>query len=286
MTTILVTGSNGQLGNEMQQVAKQHPSYKFIFTDVAELDICDKPTLEAFANENSVNYIVNCAAYTAVDKAETDQELCYKINRIAAKNIGEVATHLNIKVIHVSTDYVFDGTNHIPYTEDMAVCPTSIYGKSKLDGENALLASCNQAVIIRTSWLYSSFGNNFVKTMIRLGNERDSLGVIFDQVGTPTYAADLADAIMKVIVHPTFTPGIYHFSDEGVCSWYDFTKTIHRICGITCTVNPIETKDYPVPTSRPHYSVLNKSKIKTTYGITIPHWEESLVKCLEIIQNA
>lgn len=281
MKTILVTGSNGQLGSEMQKVAKQYSDFNYIFTDVAELDICDKAALESFCRENAINFIVNCAAYTAVDKAENDQDLCYKINKDAVQNIGQIAAALNIKVIHISTDYVFDGTNHIPYTEDMVVCPTSVYGKSKLDGENELIKICNEAVIIRTSWLYSSFGNNFVKTMIRLGKERDSLGVIFDQVGTPTYAADLADAIMKIITHHTFVPGIYHFSNEGVCSWYDFTKSIHKMSGIHCNVKPIETKDYPVPTPRPHYSVLNKSKIKNNYGIIIPHWEESLAKCLE-----
>lgn len=286
MQTILVTGSNGQLGSEMQQAAKRFPNFKYIYTDVAELDICDKNTLNNFVKENAVTVIVNCAAYTAVDKAEDDVELCYKINRDAVKNIAEVAKENNVKVVHVSTDYVFDGTNYIPYTEDMPVCPSSVYGKSKLEGEQVLLESCDEAVIIRTSWLYSSFGNNFVKTMMKLGTERDALNVIFDQVGTPTYAADLADSILNIISHKNFVAGIYHFSDEGVCSWYDFTKTIHRIANITCNVQPIETKDYPVRTPRPHYSVLNKAKIKSTYGIAIPHWEESLKKCISILQNA
>jgi len=286
MQTILVTGSNGQLGSEMQQAAKRFPNFKYIYTDVAELDICDKNTLNDFVKENRVNFIVNCAAYTAVDKAEDDIELCYKINRDAVKNIAEVAKENYIKVVHVSTDYVFDGTNYIPYTEDMPVCPSSVYGKSKLEGEQVLMESCNDAVILRTSWLYSSFGNNFVKTMMKLGTERDNLNVIFDQVGTPTYAADLADSILNIISHESFVPGIYHFSDEGVCSWYDFTKTIHRIAKITCNVQPIETKDYPVRTPRPHYSVLNKAKIKSTYGISIPHWEVSLEKCIHLIHNA
>ena len=286
MQTILVTGSNGQLGSEMQQAAKRFPNFKYIFTDVAELDICDKNTLNNFVKKNGVNFIVNCAAYTAVDKAEDDVELCYKINRDAVKNIAEVAQENAVKVVHVSTDYVFDGTNYVPYTEDMPVCPSSVYGKSKLEGEQVLLENCKDAVIIRTSWLYSSFGNNFVKTMMKLGTERDNLNVIFDQVGTPTYAADLAENILNVISHESFVPGIYHFSDEGVCSWYDFTKTIHRIANITCNVQPIETKDYPVRTPRPHYSVLNKAKIKSTYGISIPHWEESLEKCINLIHNA
>lgn len=283
MTTILITGSNGQLGNEMRQASVRFPAFNYLFTDVAELDICNKTAIENFVAENKVDFIVNCAAYTAVDKAEDDTELCYKINKDAVRNIAEVANANDIKVIHVSTDYVFDGTNHIPYTEDEPVCPSSVYGKSKLDGERELTDVCNQSAIIRTSWLYSSFGNNFVKTMIKLGTERDALNVIFDQVGTPTYAADLADAIMKMISNETFTPGIYHFSNEGVCSWYDFTKTIHRIAGISCNVQPIETKDYPTRTPRPHYSVLNKAKIKTTYGISIPHWEESLMKCMELL---
>lgn len=286
MQTILVTGSNGQLGSEMQQAAKRFSNFKYIFTDVAELDICDKNTLNNFVKENGVNFIVNCAAYTAVDKAEDDVELCYKINRDAVENIAVVAQENNVKVVHISTDYVFDGTNYIPYTEDMPVCPSSVYGKSKLEGEQVLVENCEEAVIIRTSWLYSSFGNNFVKTMMKLGTERDNLNVIFDQVGTPTYAADLADTILNIISHNNFVPGIYHFSDEGVCSWYDFTKTIHRIANIKCNVQPIETKDYPVRTPRPHYSVLNKAKIKSTYDIFIPHWEESLEKCINLIHNS
>ena len=286
MTTILITGSNGQLGNEMQQAAVRFPDFKYIYTDVAELDICDKSALDAFVKANNVNVIVNCAAYTAVDKAEDDVELCYKINRDAVRNIAEVGSENKVKVVHVSTDYVFDGTNYLPYTEDMPVCPATVYGKSKLEGEQALLKNCKESVILRTAWLYSSFGNNFVKTMMKLGTERDSLGVIFDQVGTPTYAADLADAIMQLISSETFVPGIYHFSDEGVCSWYDFTKTIHRMANITCDVKPIETKDYPARTPRPHFSVLNKGKIKSTYGISIPHWEVSLEKCIQLLQNS
>ncbi|MBP7612633.1 MAG: dTDP-4-dehydrorhamnose reductase [Paludibacter sp.] len=286
MTTILITGSNGQLGNEMQQAAVRFPDFNYIYTDVAELDICDKSALDAFVKANNVNVIVNCAAYTAVDKAEDDVELCYKINRDAVRNIAEVANDNKVKVVHISTDYVFDGTNYLPYTEDMPVCPATVYGKSKLEGEQALLENCKESVILRTAWLYSSFGNNFVKTMIKLGTERDSLGVIFDQVGTPTYAADLADAILQLLRNETFVPGIYHFSDEGVCSWYDFTKTIHRMANITCDVKPIETKDYPARTPRPHFSVLNKGKIKSTYGISIPHWEVSLEKCIGLLHNS
>jgi len=285
MQTILITGSHGQLGNEMQQAANKFPAFNYLYTDVEDLDICDKNALDTFVKANKVNIIVNCAAYTAVDKAEDDVALCFKINSDAVRNIGEVANDNGLKVVHISTDYVFDGTNHVPYTEDQQVCPSSVYGKSKLAGEQALTESCDQSVILRTAWLYSSFGNNFVKTMMKLGTERDSINVIFDQIGTPTYAADLAKTILQILNHENFIPGIYHFSDEGVCSWYDFTKSIHRIAGITCDVHPIETKDYPARTPRPHYSVLNKAKLKAVYGITIPHWEESLVKCIEILKQ-
>lgn len=282
---VLVTGAKGQLGNEMQIASKRYDSFRYFFTDVDELDICDKETLNRFVTENTIHYIINCAAYTAVDKAEEDIEHCYQINKTAVANIAQVARDNRIKVVHVSTDYVFDGTNYIPYTELMPVSPSTVYGKSKLEGENILFEMCKQAVVIRTSWLYSSFGNNFVKTMMKLGAERDTLNVVFDQVGTPTCAADLADAIFRIIEHPNFTPGVYHYSNEGVCSWYDFTKSIHRIAGISCHVLPIESKDYPAKTPRPHYSVLNKTKIKKQYDITIPHWEESLEKCISILKR-
>ncbi len=285
MLTVLITGSHGQLGNEMQLASVRFPQFKYIFTDIDELDICDKKALDSFVKVNEVNTIVNCAAYTAVDKAEDDIELCYKINAEAVQNIGEVATANGLKVIHVSTDYIFDGSTNIPYTEDQPVCPATVYGKSKLAGDEALLETCSESIILRTSWLYSSFGNNFVKTMMKLGTERDSLNVIFDQVGTPTYAADLADVILQILSHTTFTPGIYHYSNEGVCSWYDFTISIHRIAGISCNVQAIETKDYPVRTPRPQYSVLNKTKIKNTFGISIPHWEKSLEKCIAVLQK-
>lgn len=284
MKNILITGANGQLGNEIQLLAKQYTDYNFIFTDVDTLDICDKEAVLAFVQTNKINYILNCAAYTAVDNAEDNEALCAKINCDAVRNLGEAATSVGAKVIHVSTDYVFDGTNYMPYTEDAPTCPKSVYGQTKLNGEQALFKVCPESAVIRTAWLYSEFGNNFVKTMLRLGNEREQLGVIFDQVGTPTYAADLASAIMVIVTSAeagNFHPGIYHFSDEGACSWYDFTVSILKLAGITsCKVKPIETKDYPTKASRPHYSVLNKGKIKNTYGISIPHWEVSLQKCL------
>lgn len=282
-TTILVTGSKGQLGNEMQVVKKRYHQLKYLFTDIDELDICNQNAVETFFSGHKIDYVVNCAAYTAVDKAEEDVELCYAINEKAIRILGETAAKHGAKVIHVSTDYVFDGTSYLPYTEDMQVCPATVYGKSKLAGENALLTVCPDAVIIRTSWLYSSFGNNFVKTMLRLGKERDSLNVIFDQIGTPTYAGDLADAIMRIVSAGKFVGGIYHYSNEGVCSWYDFTKAILRVAGINCNVLPIESKEYPAKTPRPHYSVLNKQKIKSTYNINIPYWEDSLVRCVSVL---
>jgi dTDP-4-dehydrorhamnose reductase len=283
MKKILITGSKGQLGNEMRVLSTQYPAYSFLFTDLEELDITDSDALVNFFTKEKPDFVVNCAAYTAVDKAEDDVELCYKINRNAVRNLGAATKSIHAKIIHVSTDYVFDGTSYIPYTEDMPVCPATVYGKSKLAGEQTLMDVCPESVIIRTSWLYSSFGNNFVKTMIKLGNERAHLNVIFDQVGTPTYAADLATVIMKVIDSGNFVRGIYHFSDEGVCSWYDFTKEIHAIADINCDVKPIESKDYPTPTPRPHYSVLNKAKIKSTYGIEIPYWKDSLRKCIDLL---
>ncbi|MDR2840829.1 MAG: dTDP-4-dehydrorhamnose reductase [Paludibacter sp.] len=277
---ILITGSNGQLGNEMRIIAEKFTEINFFFTDVAELDITDKQAIESFIAAHNINIIVNCAAYTAVDRAENDHVLCYTLNRDAVRNLGEVAQAADVKIIHISTDYVFDGSNNVPYSEDASICPLGVYGKSKAAGESELLNVCSNAIIIRTAWLYSTFGNNFVKTMLRLGRERDSLNVVFDQIGSPTYAADLATAILSIITSEKWLAGIYHFSNEGVCSWYDFTKSIHRIANITCDVRPVESKDYPTPTVRPHYSVLNKAKIKSTYGITIPHWEEALCRCL------
>jgi dTDP-4-dehydrorhamnose reductase len=282
---VLITGSNGQLGSELQVASVDFPEFNYFFTDIDVLDICDIQALEDYVTANHIRAIVNCAAYTAVDKAEDDVELCYRINQKAVCNIAEVALKHALSIIHVSTDYVFDGSAHVPLTEDMPTSALGVYGKSKLAGENDLLRVCSDAIVIRTSWLYSSFGGNFVKTMLRLGAERDSLNVIFDQIGTPTYAADLAIAILKILSSDKWMPGIYHFSNEGVCSWYDFTKRIHKLAGIYCRVNPIETKEYPTRTPRPHYSVLNKSKIKSTFGIEIPYWEDSLEKCIQIIQS-
>lgn len=278
---ILVTGANGQLGNEMQILAKENLLHTYYFTDVQELDICDKEAVWNFISENKIELIVNCAAYTAVDKAEDNPELARQLNSEAAKEMACAAQACGAAMIQVSTDYVFDGTAHIPYTEDCAPCPDSVYGSTKLAGEQAVMEHCEQAAVIRTAWLYSTFGNNFVKTMIRLGKERDSLGVVFDQIGTPTYAHDLARAIYAMI-DKGVVRGIYHFSNEGVCSWYDFTLAIHRLVGITsCKVTPLHTAEYPAKANRPHYSVLDKTKIKAIYGIEIPHWEESLKNCLK-----
>ena len=280
MKNILITGANGQLGNEMRVLSAENKEYTYFFTDVAELDICNAQAILDFVKANDINVIVNCAAYTAVDKAEESIELCTKLNADAVGYLAEAAEANGAEFIQISTDYVFDGTAHVPYQETEPTCPNSVYGHTKLAGEQNALTLCSRSMVIRTAWLYSTFGNNFVKTMIRLGKERDSLGVIFDQIGTPTYARDLARAIFAAI-RQGVVPGVYHFSNEGVCSWYDFTKAIHRLAGITtCQVKPLHTEEYPTPAKRPHYSVLDKSKIKATFGIEVPYWEESLQECI------
>ena len=280
MKNILITGANGQLGNEMRVLSTENPEYTYFFTDVAELDICNEQAVMDFVKANDINVIVNCAAYTAVDKAEENIGLCTKLNADAVGYLAKAAEANQAEFVQISTDYVFDGTAHIPYREIEPTCPNSVYGSTKLAGEQNALTLCTRSMVIRTAWLYSTFGNNFVKTMIRFGKERDSIGVIFDQVGTPTYARDLACAIYAVI-RQGVVPGVYHFSNEGVCSWYDFTKAIHRLTGITvCKVNPLHTEEYPTPAKRPHYSVLDKTKIKNTYHIEIPYWMDSLQSCI------
>ena len=277
---ILITGCNGQLGNEMQLLEKENPQHTYFNTDVAELDITDQKAIETFVKENEIDGIVNCAAYTAVDKAEDNETLCQLLNAEAPAYLAHAIGQRGGWMIQISTDYVFDGTKHTPYVEDDDTCPNSVYGRTKLVGELNVQKLCERSMIIRTAWLYSTFGNNFVKTMIRLGNEKPELGVIFDQIGTPTYARDLAVCIMTAI-NQGVKPGIYHFSNEGVISWYDFTKAIHRIAGITtCHVRPLHTAEYPTPAARPHYSVLDKTKIKQAYGIEVPYWEESLAECV------
>lgn len=280
---ILVTGANGQLGSEMRALAQEYPQHAYEFTDVQELDICDEAAVRKYITGKQIEVVVNCAAYTAVDKAEEDEEQAYRLNAVAPGLLAQVAQACGTALIQLSTDYVFDGTAHLPYTEDCTPCPNSVYGRTKLEGERQVMEHCERAVIIRTAWLYSVYGNNFVKTMIRLGRERDRLGVVFDQIGTPTYAHDLARTIYAII-DKGMIRGIYHFSNEGVCSWYDFTRAIHRLAGISsCRVSPLHTSEYPTKANRPAYSVLDKTKIKTTFDIEIPHWEESLKRCIDTL---
>lgn len=281
---ILITGANGQLGNEMRRLAEQYTDFDWDFTDVGELDLCNEEVVFEYCERTRPAYIVNCAAYTAVDKAEDDAETCYRVNHDAVTHLAKAAAAINAKLIHTSTDYVFDGSQRTPYTETDPVCPATVYGKSKLAGEETVYEHCNDAVIVRTAWLYSSFGNNFVKTMLRLGRERDTLGVVNDQIGSPTYTGDLASALMHIILQAEkghFIPGLYHYSNEGVCSWYDFTLKIHALAGITsCKVSPISSSEYTYRTPRPAYSVLDKTKIIADYGLTIPSWEDSLAVCI------
>ncbi|OIN83984.1 dTDP-4-dehydrorhamnose reductase [Francisella sp. TX07-6608] len=297
---ILVTGSNGQLGSEIKELIDntdqvRNDGLEFIFTDSKSLDITDHNAVEKFIIDNDIKIIINCAAYTAVDKAETDFDMANNINHLAVANIATIAKKYHIRFIHISTDYVFDGENYKPYVEPDITNPQSVYGKTKLDGELAIKSIApKNAIIIRTSWVYSYYGNNFVKTMLRLGKERDSLGVIFDQVGTPTYAKDLAKAILDIIKFGDFSVKhengscsveVYNFSNEGVVSWYDFAKEIMTIANIDCILNPIETIEYPTPVKRPYYSLLNKKKIKEDYNIKIPYWKDSLMDCIKRLQE-
>ncbi len=274
MANILITGSNGQLGSEIKAIEKEYPEHSFIFTDIEELDITNLENLKNFFSEYEIEVCVNCAAYTAVDKAEDEQELALLVNQTAVANLAKVCRKNQRRLIHISTDYVFDGTNHKPYQETDHPSPNSFYGLSKLKGEMEIIDHLDNFIIIRTSWLYSTFGNNFVKTMIRLGNERDELGVVVDQIGTPTYAADLAKTIMTAV--DSEKTGIYHYSNQGVISWYDFAKAIMQIKNIDCKVNAIESKDFKAKANRPFYSVLNKAKITAGFNIEVPYWLDSL----------
>ena len=274
----LVVGSNGQLGNELKLLLQN----RAIYVDKDELDITDKQAVVAFVSGKSFEAIINCAAYTAVDKAESDEALATLINVEGPRNLAATG----VPLIHISTDYVFDGTNSQPYSEDDKPNPQTVYGRTKLASEKAVLETAHTAIIIRTAWLYSTFGNNFVKTMRRLGAERNSLNVVFDQVGTPTYAADLAKAI--VVILPQIKEGmkeVYHYSNEGVCSWYDFALAVMAQSDLDCQVLPIESKEYPTPAKRPHYSVLNKAKIKKDFGLKINNWAVSLAECVEKMNN-
>lgn len=282
---ILITGCRGQLGNELQLQEAEHPSHHFFNTDVEELNICDQAAVDAYVAENQIDGIINCAAYTAVDKAESDKEKCTTLNTVAPAYLANAVEQRGGWIIQISTDYVFNGKGYLPYKEEDTPSPDSVYGSTKLASELGVSKFCKNAMVVRTAWLYSTFGHNFVKTMIRLGMERKEIGVVADQVGTPTYARDLASALLT-IVEKGIKPGVYHYTNEGVASWYDFTKAIHRIYGIQgCNVKPLHTDEYPTPAKRPHYSILDKTKIKKTFGIEIPHWEESLKDCIEMLEK-
>lgn len=280
---ILVTGRKGQLGSEIHFLAQKYIEFNFLYTDVDELDITKKNLVNDFFKENKIDLVINCAAYTAVDKAEDNFLIANRVNNLAVNNLIEACQNYNVKIIHISTDYVFDGTNYIPYVESDIVNPMGVYGVTKYLGEQHLLTSNVKGIIIRTSWVYSSFGNNFVKTMMRLGKERDNLNVIYDQIGTPTYARDLAEACLELALKSSCwskQPEVYHYSNEGVTSWYDFALAVMEFKKIKCNVNSILTKDYDFKAVRPHYSVLDKKKIKQKFDIKVPHWRVSLKKCL------
>lgn len=282
---ILVTGANGQLGNELRNLLETEIPGCTLYTDRDELDLTDAKAVDAFMLDNEITHIVNCAAYTAVDRAEEEKLACSAVNCDAVKNLAMAADANGVKVIHISTDYVFDGTNHRPYRESDKVNPISQYGTTKRKGETALLALAPESIIIRTAWLYSSYGNNFVKTMLRLADSQGEVRVISDQIGTPTYARDLAVAIFKILTSHQWVSGIYHFTNEGAASWYDFAHAIFRIAGKKVKLIPIPTEDYPTLAIRPAYSILDRSRIKATYGVEIPHWEESLEDCMKLINR-
>ena len=286
--TILICGAAGQVGNEFRFLSFTHPQFQFIFSDVAELDITKLQQTIDFIKRNTPQYVVNCAAYTAVDRAETDAKLATKINVNGARNLAKACQIVGAGFIHISTDYVYHNSQNTPFKEGDKTSPKGVYAKTKLRGDAAALKFCDRTMILRTSWVYGSYGHNFVKTMLRLGAEREDLSVVFDQIGTPTYARDLARAILKIIqkvgnqeVKPEILRGVYHYSNEGVTSWYDFTAAIFEMRKLTCRLHPIESSQYPTPVERPPFSVLNKAKIKAAFNISIPHWRDSLVECLK-----
>ncbi|BDS12558.1 dTDP-4-dehydrorhamnose reductase [Aureispira anguillae] len=281
---ILVTGANGQVGSELQALATQYPIFSFVFVDKDQLDICDAALVAAFFEQTAFDYCINCAAYTAVDKAESDEAMAELINVAGSKNLALACQKHQVRFVQISTDYVYHNSQNTPFKEEDLTSPQSVYGKTKLAGEIVALDNNPETLVIRTSWVYSSFGNNFVKTMLRLGRDRDQLTVIFDQIGSPTYARDLAKAILDIIQQqPSNFRGIYHYSNEGVCSWYDFATAIFELEAVDCSVSPIETKDYPTPAQRPPFSLLNKHKIKDTFGLQIPYWRDSLKDCLALL---
>lgn len=278
---ILVTGSNGQLGCEMRRLGAVSPN-EYFFTDIAELDITDKAAVAAFVAEHGIEIIVNCAAYTDVDRAEEDEPTAERINSDAVRNLAEAMKAVDGTLFHISTDYVFGLDGNVPRTEDMPLDPLGAYGRTKLHGEQAIAASGCKHIIVRTAWLYSEHGHNFLKTMLRLTAERESLNVVFDQTGTPTYAGDLALAIFSIIEGGMYegNGGVYHFSNEGVCSWYDFAREIAAATGSKCNIVPCHSGEFPSKAVRPPYSVLDKTKIKAAFGIEIPHWRDSIIYCL------
>jgi dTDP-4-dehydrorhamnose reductase len=287
---ILVTGSNGQLGSEIKDIVTNYKDFCFFFRDLPALDICNSKQLALFFTENSIDTVINCAAYTNVDKAEEDTEIAEKVNATGVLNLVNAVEKVQGKLIHISTDYVFDGSNFLPYQESDEVNPIGVYGNTKRRGELAVINSGIDGIVIRTSWLYSAYGNNFVKTMLRFGNERDELDVIFDQVGTPTSASDLAKTCLDILTYKKDAKinskgNIYHFSNEGVASWYDFAVAIMEFGKVDCQVKPIQTKDYPTLAKRPPFSVLNKTKIKTDFEIEIPYWRDALVACIQKLKN-
>ena len=287
MANILVTGANGQLGSEIRALSS-HLKHQFIFTDVDELDLTDIIDIQQFFTGKKIDICINCAAYTAVDKAETDIDNAIAINVTAVKNLAEICAMNNTLLIHISTDFVFDGSNNRPYLETDRAKPINIYGQSKYEGENQALKENDATIIIRTSWLYSSFGTNFVKSMLKTGKDKGNLNIIFDQIGTPTYAADLAEAVLQIVQKTTRKKsdltgylGVFHYSNEGTASWYDFAVEIFKLAGIDCNINPIHTAEYPTASKRPYYSVLDKTKIKSTFGFSIPYWKDSLAVCIK-----
>lgn len=282
---VLITGANGQLGNELRIAFEGCNDCRLFFTDIDNLDITKSWMIDEYVEKNEITHIINCAAFTAVDLAEEDRLGAAKLNIDAVGNIANTALRHGIRVIHISTDYVFDGRGYQPYFENMPALPNTVYGKTKFAGEQTLMTLCRDSIVIRTAWLYSSFGNNFVKSMIKYGREKDEMRVVYDQIGTPTYAADLAAVIVEILTNRLWSPGIYHYTNEGVCSWYDFAKAIHRIMGIECTVYPVTSAEYKSKTPRPLYSVLNKNKIKKTFDIKIPYWMDSLERCLAKIKE-
>jgi dTDP-4-dehydrorhamnose reductase len=285
MKKILVTGANGQLGNECRILAESIANAEFVFTDVAELSITDSSAVEEIFSKNQFDDCINAAAYTAVDLAESETEIAELINATAVGYLAEACRKSNCKFIHISTDYVFDGTNEKGYDVDDSTSPINVYGATKLEGEKLALSLNPETIVIRTSWVYSYHGKNFVKTMMKLMQERESLNVVADQIGKPTYAADLAAAIFQIIFSEIdFVPGMYHFANQGVISWYDFAVAIKEIGGYNCNVNPIASSEYPVPAKRPNYSILNTNKIEHTFNIQIPYWKDSLQKCMDLLR--